>query len=64
MSAREDFRLSRVEAEGWNAARRLPLAVLAQMNAAEIAALNPYAHGPEQLRWKAGFANALASWQR
>lgn len=64
MSAREDFRLSRVEAEGWNAARRVPLAALAQINTAKIAALNPYAHGPEQTRWNAGFANALASWQR
>lgn len=64
MKPGEAFRLSRVEAEGWIAARRVPLAVLAQLDNAKIAALNPYALGPEQKRWKAGFANALASWQR
>ena len=64
MSIGEDFRLSRIEAEGWNAARRVPLAALGQLDGAKIATLNPYRDGSEQARWNAGFANALASWQR
>lgn len=64
MKPGEAFRLSRIEAEGWNAARRVPLAVLTQLDRPKIAALNPYARDPEQMRWTAGFANALASWQR
>lgn len=64
MTSGEAFRLSRVEAEGWNAARRVPLAALSQLDSEKIAALNPYANDPEQTRWNAGFANALASWHR
>ena len=64
MTPGEAFRLSRIEAEGWNAARRVPLAVLSRLNSETIAALNPYASDPEQNRWNAGFANALASWHR
>lgn len=64
MKSDEAFRLSRVEAEGWNAARRVPLAGLAQLDSEKIAALNPYARDPEQARWTAGFSNALSSWQR
>ncbi len=64
MTSGEAFRLSRVEAEGWNAARRVPLAALARLNSKKITALNPYTYDPEQTRWNAGFANALASWRR
>ena len=64
MNAGEDFRLSRIQAEGWNAARRVPVARLAQLDAAKIATLNPYMHDPEQTRWNAGFASALESWHR
>lgn len=64
MTSGEAFRLSRIEAEGWNAARRVPLAALGQLNNAKIAALNPYRSDPEQTRWNAGFTNALASWHR
>jgi len=60
----EAFRLSRVEAEGWNAARRVPLAALSQLDNEKIASLNPYNSDPEQTRWSAGFANALTSWHR
>jgi len=41
MTSGEAFRLSRVEAEGWNAARRVPLAPLSQLNSEKIAGLNP-----------------------
>ena len=64
MTPHEAFRLSRIEAEGWNAARRVPLAALVQLDSEKIAALNPYTYDPEQRRWNAGFANALASWHR
>lgn len=64
MKSGEAFRLSRIEAEGWNAARRVPLSALAQLDSAKIAALNPYGRDPEHMRWNAGFANALASWHR
>jgi len=64
VNAGDDFRLSRIEAEGWNAARRVPLAVLGQLDGAKIAALNPYKRGAEHLRWNAGFASALESWHR
>jgi hypothetical protein len=56
--------LSRIEAEGWNAARRVPLAALTQLDSEKIAALNPYTYDAEQTRWNAGFVNALASWHR
>lgn len=64
MKSGEAFRLSRIEAEGWNAARRASVALLAQLDGEKIAALNPYTSDPEQTRWNAGFANALASWHR
>ena len=63
MTPGEDFRLSRVQAEGWNAARRLPVDDLAQMDAAKIALLNPYAKDAERSRWTAGFTEALKSWE-
>lgn len=64
MTPGEAFRLSRIEAEGWNAARRVPLAALTQLDSEKIAALNPYTYDAEQTRWNAGFVNALASWHR
>ena len=64
MTSGEAFRLSRVEAEGWNTARRVPLAALSQLDNEKIARLNPYTSDPEQTRWNAGFANALTSWHR
>ena len=42
------FRLSRVYAEGWNAARQTRPRGLA----------NPYVREPERDRWQAGFADA------
>jgi hypothetical protein len=61
MSAASDFRLSRIEAEGWNAARRIPASRLTEMNAEEIEARNPYSEEFERIRWSAGFNNALAA---
>ena len=50
------FRLSRVYAEGWNAARQLCTGTRA--DAATKTALNPYTLEPERTRWLEGFANA------
>ena len=63
MTPDREFHLSRVQAEGWNAARRMGLDDLAQIDAAKIALLNPYAKNAERARWSAGFSNALRSWQ-
>ena len=49
------FRLSRIQAEGWNAARHAP----ADLSDAKIAALNPHKKDPEAARWLAGFRNAM-----
>ena len=50
------FRLSRVYAQGWNAARQLSANTRADATA--MAALNPYTSEPERTRWDKGFANA------
>ncbi len=53
------YRLSRVQAEGWKAARALPVSGLAEMAETEIAARNPYPREPERARWLAGFVSAI-----
>jgi len=53
------FQLSRVQAEGWNTANKLLASEALGMDAAAIAALNPYANEPELSRWAEGFAAAL-----
>lgn len=47
----ESFRLSRIHAQGWNAAREARLPGAAEPN-------NPYAAEPERSRWQAGFVGA------
>jgi hypothetical protein len=53
------FRLSRVEAQGWNEAQRVMTddALLADED--RVALLNPHLTGPERARWQTGFRNAL-----
>ena len=58
MSAPSPYRLSRVEAEGWKAAREMAPSELTALDAAAIAALNPYAAAAERDRWSAGFNSA------
>lgn len=48
-SYQEDLRLSRIWAQGWNAARNASLGPPAR---------NPYPPGPDHARWQAGFAQA------
>lgn len=54
----EAFRLSRIQAAGWNAARGVPPSRLADLDEEGIAALNPYARDPERSRWRQGFDSA------
>ncbi len=53
------FRLSRVFAEGWNAANDMSANDSDGLDLHRIAALNPYADEPERSRWSEGFAKAL-----
>ncbi len=53
------YHLSRVQAQGWNAANKIPLDEALAMDDAAVAKLNPYANEPELSRWAAGFAEAL-----
>jgi hypothetical protein len=50
------FRLSRIQAEGWNAARKF---LVADIDDKKIAALNPYKEASEKARWHTGFTGAL-----
>ena len=60
-SAGEAYRLSRIHAEGWNAAHRIAASTLDALDGAQIESLNPYASAPERARWNAGFRSALSS---
>ena len=53
------FKLSRIFAEGWNAARKLSTGVSDGLTVPARAALNPYASEPERSRWEEGFTKAL-----
>ena len=52
-----EFRLSRIQSEGWNAARKYLVSGDAG-DAKKIAALNPHTGAAERERWYAGFNNA------
>jgi hypothetical protein len=56
MEKNNAFRLSRIQAEGWNAARKF---LLADLDDRKIAALNPYKEASEKARWHTGFTGAL-----
>ena len=49
------FRLSRIYAQGWSAARSLSSRIGVQK------IINPYSSEPERDRWDKGYANALRS---
>lgn len=53
------FKLSRIFAEGWNAARELSTAASDELTLRTMTALNPYANEPERSRWVEGFTKAL-----
>lgn len=58
MSEHSEFALSRVEAAGWNAARKY-IAGGNSRDEDKIARLNPYRTDVERARWYAGFSRAL-----
>ena len=53
------FKLSRIFAEGWNAAGKLSAAESDGLDPSGAAALNPYVAEPERSRWSEGFVKAL-----
>ena len=57
----DDFRLSRVYAEGWNAANALTSNERDRLETWYVAACNPYADDPERSRWSEGFTKALGN---
>jgi hypothetical protein len=59
MTGSAAFKLSRIFAEGWNAASKLSAAESDGLDLWRVAALNPYVAEPEKSRWSEGFAGAL-----
>lgn len=53
------LRLSRIQAEGWRAARGLPPIRRKNFTAARIDSLNPCPTPSERRRWMEGFMSAL-----
>ena len=53
------FRLSRVEAEGWNEAQRVMMDEALTADDDRISMLNPHIADPERARWRTGFSNAI-----
>ena len=59
MTGGNAFKLSRVHAEGWNAASKLSGEESNSLSTSDVAALNPYATEPERTRWSEGFVKGL-----
>jgi len=59
MSGSAAFKLSRVYAEGWNAAMQLSADESAHLDMETIAALNPHFVEAKRTRWSEGFMKAL-----
>jgi hypothetical protein len=59
MTDNTEFLLSRVFAEGWNAANKLSASECDDLDPERLAALNPYAADPQRASWSKGFAKAL-----
>jgi hypothetical protein len=59
MKTAKVFELSRIYAQGWNAANAIPANDLDDFDPAGAAALNPYPADPERARWYAGFREAF-----
>jgi hypothetical protein len=55
----DSFRLSRVFAQGWNAAHGMSANERDGLELGGIEARNPYASEPERSRWSEGFTKAL-----
>ena len=57
----DSFRLSRVYAQGWNAANGLSMDERDGLEQRCIEARNPFASDPERSRWSEGFMEALGA---
>jgi hypothetical protein len=55
------FRLSRIYAEGWNAANRLAIDDIDALDLGKLATLNPYTLEADRSRWTSGFTQALTA---
>jgi hypothetical protein len=53
------FLLSRIEAQGWNAAQRVMIGEKRIPDEVAIARLNPHKADPARARWRTGFKNAV-----
>jgi hypothetical protein len=58
-NAGEAYRLSRIQAEGWNVAHGIAASALGKLDGTQIELLNPYKSDPERMRWSTGFRSAL-----
>jgi hypothetical protein len=57
----EDFKLSRIYAEGWNSANKLSAKEGTEFALRTMGTLNPYTTEPKRSRWHDGFVTALRS---
>ena len=57
----DDFRLSRIEAEGWSAAQRYMADEEVRPDDIRVADFNPYGGGAARSRWAAGFRKAVVA---
>jgi len=57
----DDFRLSRIEAEGWNAAQRYMADESAPPDDIRLSDFNPYGGGAARSRWTVGFRKAVVA---
>ena len=55
------FELSRAYGKGWKAAKHLLACAKGDIDAGEVAALNPHCTPDERARWAQGFAEAVRS---
>lgn len=55
------FRLSRIEADGWNTAHRVLASGPQQLSDVNIASFNPHLSDPARARWVLGFRNAVSA---
>lgn len=55
----EIFKLSRVYAQGWNAANTISANEYSELDPVKTAALNPSPAEPERSRWSDGFRAAI-----
>jgi hypothetical protein len=53
------FELSRIYAQGWNAAAKMPANEYSELDPSKVAHLNPHPTDPKRSRWNDGFRDAI-----